>query len=183
VSREAPATPNEPSFEPSSSESPPPSPTEAKIAELEAALKEEKNKYLYLYADFENFKKRAVKERSDAMKFGWERIATEILGVVDNLERAVEYMPKDVDPNLKTGIEMTVTQFRAVLEKQGVALIATDGVPFNPELHEAMSQEPSEIPAGNVVKTLVKGYTLHGRLLRPAKVVVSSGTRADGKAI
>lgn len=179
VSSEAPATPSEPQDR--SSEAPSSSPletAEAKISELEAALKEEKNKYLYLYADFENFKKRAVKERSDAMKYGWERIAAEILGVVDNLERAVEYMPKDVDANLRTGIEMTVSQFRGVLEKQGVALIPTDGLAFNPELHEAMGQEPSELASGLITKTLVKGYTLHGRLLRPAKVVISTGVAA-----
>lgn len=173
MSSEASATPTEPPFEREPSEE---TKVDPKITELEAALKEEKSKYLYLYADFENFKKRAVKERSDAMKFGWERIAGEILGVIDNLERAVEYMPKDVDANLKTGIEMTVSQFRTVLEKQGVALIPTDGQPFNPELHEAMGQEPSALPSGAVTKTLVKGYTLHGRLLRPAKVVISTGT-------
>ncbi len=172
MSRESSASPSEsePSFEPASAANS----LEAKIIELEAALKEEKNKYLYLYADFDNFKKRAVKERSDAMKFGWERTAAEILGVVDNLERAVEYMPKDVDANLKTGIEMTVSQFRSVMEKQGVAVIPTEG-PFNPELHEAMGSEASPLPSGNVTKTLVKGYTLHGRLLRPAKVVISTG--------
>lgn len=176
MSSEASATPNEPSFEKDSSETPSNlSPTEAKIAELEAALKEEKNKYLYLYADFENFKKRAVKERSDAMKFGWERTASEILGVVDNLERAIAHMPKETDANLRAGIEMTVTQFRSVLEKQGVSLIPTEGVPFNPEFHEAMGQEPSELPSGAITQTLVKGYTLHGRLLRPAKVVISNG--------
>jgi molecular chaperone GrpE len=150
-------------------------PQSTKLSEVENALAEEKKKYLYLYADFDNFKKRAVKERSDAMKFGWENIAREILGVVDNLERAVEHMSANVDSNLKTGIEMTVAQFRTLLEKQGVALVPADGVAFNPELHEAMGQEPSSLPSGNVTKTLVKGYTLHGRLLRPAKVIVSSG--------
>lgn len=148
---------------------------EKKIAELEAALKDEKNKYLYLYADFDNFKKRNIKERSDLIKFGWENIARDILGVVDNLERAVEYMPPSTDPQLKTGIEMTVAQFRGVLEKQGVALIQSDGAIFNPELHEAMTQEPSDLPVGTITKTLVKGYTLNGRLLRPAKVTMSSG--------
>lgn len=145
-----------------------------KIADLESALTEEKNKYLYLYADFDNFRKRAVKERSDAMKFGWENIARDMLDVVDNLERALEHMPADVDANLKAGIEMTVSQFRSALEKQGVAMIATEKTPFNPEFHEAMGQEPSELPAGSITKTLVKGYTLHGRLLRPAKVLVAA---------
>lgn len=178
MSSEAPATPPEPLNRGPAETPSPQDAAEAKIAELEAALKEEKNKYLYLYADFDNFKKRAVKERSEAMKFGWERTASEILGVVDNLERAVEHMPKDVDANLKTGIEMTVNQFRSVLEKQGVSLIPADGQPFNPELHEAMGQEPSDLPSGSVTKTLVKGYTLHGRLLRPAKVVISTGKPA-----
>lgn len=175
MSSEAPETPSEPSFEPQADGS------VTKIAELENALKEEKNKYLYLYAEFDNFKKRSIKERSDAMKYGWESIARDILGVVDNLERAVEYMPKDVDANLKTGIEMTVSQFRAVLEKQGVALIPTEGAPFNPELHEAMGQEASDLPSGSITKTLVKGYTLHGRLLRPAKIMISDGSRVVGK--
>jgi len=175
VSSDYPYTPSEPSFDSAASENGSVSESDAKIAQLEAALKDEKNKYLYLYADFENFKKRAVKDRSDAMKFGWERTANEILGVVDNLERAVEHMPKDVEANLKTGIEMTVSQFRSVLEKQGVALIPADGKEFNPELHEAMGQEPSELASGVITKTLVKGYTLHGRLLRPAKVVISTG--------
>jgi len=151
------------------------SPLEKKIADLEAALKEEKNKYLYLYAEFDNFKKRNIKERSDLIKFGWESIARDILGVVDNLERAVEHMPPTTDANLKTGIEMTVAQFRGVLEKQGVAIIQSEGAVFNPELHEALSQEPSDLPSGTITKTLVKGYTLNGRLLRPAKVVMSSG--------
>lgn len=150
-------------------------PVATKVSELENAVKDEKNKYLYLYAEFDNFKKRAIKERSDAMKYGWESIARDILGVVDNLERAIEHMPKDVDVNLKTGIEMTVSQFRSILEKQGVALIPTEGSPFNPELHEAMGQEPSDLPSGSITKTLVKGYTLHGRLLRPAKIMMSGG--------
>lgn len=145
-------------------------------AALDAAVKEERNKYLYLYAEFENYKKRTIKERSELMKYGWENIARDILGVIDNLERAVEHMPPTTDSNLKTGIDMTVAQFRAVLEKQGVAVIPSDTTPFNPELHEAMGQEPSTLPAGTVTKTLVKGYTLNGRLLRPAKVVMSTGT-------
>lgn len=150
-------------------------PTAEKIDGLELALKEEKNKYLYLYADFDNYKKRMIKERSDLMKFGWENIARELLAVVDNLERAVAHTTDKVDVNLKQGLDMTLNQFRQTLEKQGVATITTQGAVFNPELHEAMGQEPSELPEGTVTQTLVKGYTLHGRLLRPAKVVVSTG--------
>ena len=99
-------------------------PPEAKrIQELEAQVKEKEQKYVYLYADFENYKKRMVKERSDLMKFGWEAGARELLEVIDNLERALAHMPKTGDAAHKTledGIKMVLNQFRAVLEKQGV---------------------------------------------------------------
>lgn len=146
------------------------------IVQLEAKLQEEKNKYLYLYAEFDNFKKRAVKERSDLMKYGWENIARELLGVLDNLERAVDHIPENTDKNLRTGIEMVLNQFRSTLEKQGVLPITTTGQNFNPEFHEAMGQEPSDLPQGLVTQALVPGYTLNGRLLRPAKVLVSTGS-------
>lgn len=178
---------------PQAAPTPPPSPkdgalleAEAKIAELEgtlaatdAKLTEEKNKYLYLYADFDNFKKRAAKERSELLKFGWENIARDLLGIIDNFERALEHMPKDVDANLRTGIEMILSQFRSTLEKQGVLPVTSDGTTFNPDVHEAMGQEPSDLPQGSITQTLVKGYTLHGRLLRPARVIVSSGKNTE----
>ena len=148
------------------------------VAKFEEALKEEKNKYLYLYAEFENFKKRAVKERSDTMKFGWEGVARDLLGVLDNLDRAIQAMPAGTDENLKKGIEMIQGQFQNTLEKQGVKPITTIGQTFNPEIHEAMGQEPSDQPSGTITRELFKGYTLHGRLLRPARVVFSSGKPA-----
>jgi molecular chaperone GrpE len=152
------------------------SPLEARIQTLEAELKEEKNKFLYLYADFENHKKRVVKERSDLLKFGWEKVARDLLPVMDNLERAVEFMPESTDKNLKQGIEMVLSQFRGTLEKQGVSIITTENQDFNPEIHEAMTQEPSPLPSGKITRSLEKGYLLHGRLLRAAKVVISLGT-------
>lgn len=151
------------------------SPEQLKISALEAEIAEEKKKYLYLYAEFDNFKKRTVKERSDLLKFGWEKVARDLLDVVDNLDRAVEHMPETTDKNLKTGIEMILSQFKGTLEKQGVSSIKTEGEDFNPDHHEAMTQEPSELPAGKITKALTKGYLLHGRLLRAAKVVVSKG--------
>src|SRR3954463_8793821 len=77
---------------------------EKKIAELEAQLREKESKYLYLYAEFENFKKRAVKERSDLLKFGWEGVAYDLLDVVDNLARAISHLPPDVDKQLASGL-------------------------------------------------------------------------------
>jgi molecular chaperone GrpE len=147
-------------------------------AELEAQLKEKDSKYLYLYAEFENYKKRAVKERSDAMKFGWESVARDLLQVTDNLERGLAHAPAGTDKNLMEGLNMTLNQFRSTLQKQGVQQIQTLGQPFNPEFHDAVGQEPSDKPAGTITQEQLKGYTLHGRLLRPASVIVSMGPLA-----
>lgn len=148
-------------------------PSEAEA--LRAQLAEEKNKYLYLFAEFENYKKRMVKERSDAQKFGWEPVAREILGVMDNLERALAHLGPSTDKNLADGLHMILGQFRNSLEKFGVVGIAALGQSFDPNLHEAVGQEPSEQPVGTVTREMLKGFTLHGRLLRPAQVVISLG--------
>jgi molecular chaperone GrpE len=149
--------------------------TDTRLAELEAQLKEKENKYLYLYADFENYKKRAIKERSDAMKFGWEGVARDLIGVADNLDRALSHVPAGTDKNLADGLQMILAQFRTTMQKQGVQLMDTVGKPFDPEFHEAGGQEPSDLPQGTITRELLKGYTLHGRLLRAANVVVSMG--------
>lgn len=159
-------------------ESPAPAPGDLsqKIADLEAQVKEKESKYLYLYADFENFKKRSIKERSDLIKFGWEAVARDLLQVADNLERALAHMPESTDPALASGLKMVLTQFQGSLEKQGVQKIQSVGKPFDPNLAEAVAQEKAEEPAGTVIQEHSAGYTLHGRLLRPARVVVSAGS-------
>ena len=150
-------------------------PAGARVSELETQLRDEKNRYLYLYAEFENFKKRALKERSDAIKFGWEPVARELLEVLDNLERALDHMPAETSKTLVEGLRLVANQFRATLEKQGVQKIDSRGQAFDPHLHEAVGQEPSESPEGTVTQEALRGYTLHGRLLRPSRVVISSG--------
>jgi molecular chaperone GrpE len=155
-----------------------------RIADLEAQVKEKEAKYLYLYAEFENFKKRAVKERSETAKFGWEPVARELIGVLDNLDRALEHMPASTDANFAAGIRMVAGQFRATLMKQGVEEIKALDQAFDPNLHEAVGQEPSAtLPQGHITREQQKGYTLHGRLLRPARVLVSMGNlSATGSA-
>jgi molecular chaperone GrpE len=142
---------------------------------LEAQLADAQAKYVYLYAEFENYKRRAVKEAAELRKFGWESVARELLGVADNLDRALQFCPNDLDPNFKTGLQMVLTDFRATLQKQGVETIKAEGATFNPELHEAVSAEKSDQPQGQILSVQSQGYTLHGRLLRPARVVVSQG--------
>lgn len=148
-----------------------------KIGELEAQLKEKESKYTYLYAEFENFKKRAQKERSDLLKYGWEAAARDLLQIIDNLERAFIHIPTGTDKTLVEGLKMVLNQFKAVLQKQGVEYIESLEKDFDPNLHEAVSQEESTEPTGKILKEHMRGYTLHGRLLRPARVVVSSGNK------
>jgi len=148
-------------------------------AELEAKLAEAQQKYVYLYADFDNFKKRAIKERQDLLKYAFESAAREILNVADNLSRAIEFMPEGTDKNLKMGIQMVSDQLAQTLQKQGVETIPSAGAAFDPNLHEAVAQQPSDQAAGTIIQEHQKGYTLHGRLLRPARVVVSAGPASN----
>lgn len=148
-------------------------------AELEKKLKEAEQKYVYLYAEFENYKKRAIKERQDTIKFGWESVASGLLEVLDNFNRALTFAKPDGDPSLVSGLKMVAQQFQSTLEKQGVAEVPTLNQVFNPELHESVGQIPSEKAAGMIVEEAQKGYTLHGRLLRPSRVLISTGQAAN----
>lgn len=173
------ATAGEEKSEQANLESAPVEALQKKVQELEALAKEKENKYLYLYADFENFKKRSIKERSDLIKYGWEPVARDLLQTVDNLERALEHIPANTDKNLTEGLNMVLNQFKSSLQKQGVQVIESVGKTFDPNLHEAIGQEPSDLPSGTIVKDVTRGYTLHGRLLRPARVVLSSGVSSE----
>lgn len=161
-----------------SSTAPPPSPAEKRIVELEDQvkdLKEKEGRYLYLYAEFENFKKRAAKERADLLKFGWESLAQELLTVLDHLESGLAHAPAGMDKNFLQGFQLVHQHLKTILEKQGVQPIETLNRPFDPNFHEALGHQPSSEPAGTILQEQRKGYTLHGRLLRPARVSISQG--------
>ena len=151
----------------------------SEVEQLQAKLKEAEQKYIYLYADFENFKKRAIKERQEIVKFGWENVANGLLEVLDNFDRALQFAKPDTDAGLLSGLKMVAEQFKKTLEKQGVAEILSVDQSFNPELHEGVGSIPSEKPQGTIVQEAQKGYTLHGRLLRPSRVLISSGQAAN----
>lgn len=146
------------------------------VETLTKELKDQQSKYLYLYAEFETYKKRAIKERSDLIKFGYESISKELLSAVDNFERALEHADKTTDvKNLVLGIKMVHQQVKDTLSKFGIVPIETVGQKFDPEKHEAIAQDPSsDKQPGTITQEQQKGYTLHGRLLRPARVVVAS---------
>jgi molecular chaperone GrpE len=149
---------------------------QAQLEEKTREAAENFDKWLRARAEFENFKKRAQKERADTIKFGNESLLQAMLPALDNLARAVEEgkKTKEIDSLLK-GVEITHRQFLSVLEKYGVRPIQAVGDFFNPEKHEALAQEENEEEAQKVIAEVEKGYLFHDRLLRPAKVIVSKG--------
>lgn len=134
------------------------------------------NRLLRAQADFDNFRKRTNKEKSDARKFRAQDIVTDMLETLDNFERAlaVETVSED-GAALKKGMEMVLTKLKAALKKEGVEPIESLGKPFDPNVHQAVMQEAStEHEPGIVIDVLQMGYTLNGRVLRPAMVKVSA---------
>ena len=139
------------------------------------------DKWIRLQAEFENYKKRIQREKSDQMKFGNEALLRAFLPVLDNLERAIGHGKdaREAAP-LLAGIEITLKQFLNTLEQFGVKSILAVGQVFDPEKHEAVSQMESDLESNRVVSEVQKGYLFHERLLRPAKVIVSkTKTRAE----
>lgn len=156
--------------------------------ELASALEEVaslKDRMLRLAADSENFKKRMERERVAGLKYAGEQIFREILPVVDNLERAIGLSATDAAAPEKSaaalleGVQLTLKSLVNTLEKFEVKPIASVGQPFDPNKQEALTMEASEtVPAGHVITEFEKGYYYKDRLLRPARVVVSSGKPA-----
>lgn len=145
------------------------------IKKLQEQAEKYKNDYLYLRADFDNFRKQSIKERSDLIKYGAERFIRDLLGVVDNFERALQVkITAENYATFKQGVEMTSTELKNLLQKHGVEELPCEGQAFDPSIHEALSSEPTDqVPAGHVSKVFQKAYKLHDKLVRPAQVVVA----------
>jgi len=155
---------------------------EKELADALAEVDNLRDKMLRAAAENENFKKRMERERAASLKYAGERIFREILPVVDNLERAIalrENGEHDVEETLESfveGVKLTLKSLVSTLEKFEVKPVESIGKPFDPEHQEALTMEPSEtVPASHVVKEFEKGYYYKDRLLRAAKVIVSSG--------
>ena len=154
-------------------------PTAAEIEELKAkAAKADEHwdRLLRLAADLENYKKRAAREKQDGVRFANESLLARLVPVIDNFDAAVAAAGANNGSadSFKTGVSMILSQLRAVLAEAGLEEIDAAGKPFDPNLHEAVSQQESaEVPEGQVVQQLRKGYKFRERLLRPASVVVA----------
>ena len=145
------------------------------LAVLQAKADENWDKYLRTAAELENVRKRAARDVEKAHKFAVERFATDILAVCDSLEMALAAEGEVSAASLREGNEATLKLLGSVLARFSVEEVDPHGEPFDPEMHEAMTMQPSdEVEPGTVVTVFQKGYSLNGRLLRPARVVVAA---------
>ncbi len=156
---------------------------EEKLRNAEIEAKQSHERFLRVAADFENYKKRSSREMSEFKKYANESILSELLCVVDNLERAISSSKtgENVNSCIVDGIRMTLNEFKKVFENYGVKPIESLCKPFDPNFHQAIMQEESnEHPENTVISEFQKGYTIHDKLLRPSMVVVSKAKTDNG---
>ena len=145
------------------------------VERLQSDYNKLKNDFLYLGAEFENYKRNAIKERSELSRYGAERFVRDLLEIVDNFERALATEVKSENKTtLREGVAMIHRELQTLLQRHGVQELNPVGQPFDPNAHEALtSEETDEYQPGLVSKVFKKAYRLHDRLLRPAQVVVA----------
>jgi molecular chaperone GrpE len=147
------------------------------VAKFEALVKELNEKYLRLYAEFDNFRRRTQKEKTDLIKYGGEEIILSILPVIDDMERALMHH-KDANDHkpLQEGLDLILQKTKTILTSKGILPMEPKGEVFDPELHDAITNIPaaSEDMKGKVAEVVEKGYSLNGKVIRHAKVVVAN---------
>lgn len=148
---------------------------EQRCEQLEAELEKEKKEYLFLMADFDNYRKRTLQEKQDLIKNGGQKVLEGILPVVDDIERAIDAIAQggDID-SLKEGVDLIHSKLIAFLKSNNVEPIESTGELFDTDFHEAVTTFPAseEDQKGKVIDTVLKGYKLNDKVLRHAKVVV-----------
>jgi molecular chaperone GrpE len=148
-----------------------------KLSETQEEAQNNYDLYMRTYAEMENIKKRGIKEREELGKYANESLIKEILPVIDNLEKAISHARDDENSSaLVEGLELIRDALMKTLEKAGLEEVEAFGKSFDPNFHEAVSKQKDDTVApGHVMIELQKGYVLNGRLIRPSKVVISSG--------
>jgi molecular chaperone GrpE len=144
------------------------------LAGAEERAKNHWEQYLRALADVDNVRKRAAKDLESTRQFAVEKFAQDLIGVKDSLELGLQNAAKADMASLLEGQNATLRLLAKAFEKAQIEEIDPEGQPFNPELHEAMMTQPSDAPPNTVVAVIQRGYQLNGRLLRPARVVVSA---------
>lgn len=148
---------------------------EDKIAALQAELEKSQKEYLFLMAEFDNYRKRTVKEKAELIKNGDEKAMLGLLPVIDDFERAIDAIDKSSDvEGLKEGVDLIYNKFMKYLESQQVKPMESTGTDFDADIYEAVTTfpAPDESMKGKVIDTVQKGYTINEKVLRHAKVVV-----------
>lgn len=151
---------------------------EVEVVDELQAVQKERDEYLdalqRLKAEFDNYRKRVARDQQELVARAAERLVRELLPVLDDLERALEFAAAHEEARLEDGVRLVHRSLADALAKEGLAEIPTDGT-FDPHTQEALLSQPSEAEEGTVIQVLQKGYTLGDLVLRPARVVVSSG--------
>ncbi len=146
------------------------------LEQLKLQLEESKKEYMFLMAEFDNFRKRTIKEKADIIRNATERAMTDLLPVVDDFERGLAAMAETTDAEaVKEGMELIYNKFIKYLDQNGVKAIDSTGADFDTELHEAIAMIPSpdESQKGKVIDTVMKGYTINDKVIRHSKVAVA----------
>lgn len=181
ASPEAPVRP--PEGTPTPADLSPPGPEE-QLAALEAEKNDMRERMLRIAAEFENYKKRTRKELSDAEAKGKESVLRDVLEVMDNMERATAFDEKADVKAVQQGVSLVLRLFQQKLERHDVRPFEAKGEPFDPRLHDAVSQVPSaDVPPGSVLGQLQRGYRLGEKLLRPALVIVALAPKTEAAPV
>ena len=180
------ATPVEAAAETAAPETRPEEDLRTRLAAKEKEAAENYDRYLRAAAELDNYRKRAARDKEDAIKYGNEKLIRDILPILDSLDRALQQASELSARNnfeaFQQGLELIHTQILGCLERHGVAKIAAKGEEFDPERHQALMQvETPEVESNRVIDEYESGYTLHGRLLRPSKVSVSKNVARDSE--
>ncbi len=157
----------------------PNSEAEEKIAQLEDSVKELNNKYLRAVADADNLRRRLEKEKMDLLRYGNEKILQDLLPVLDSFEKALapQEEANDTTKSLQEGMRLVFDQLKSALERHGLVRISAKGQPFDPNVHQAIHKiDDDEAETETVSDEFAAGYTLNGRLVRPAMVSVKTPT-------
>ena len=179
----APHGPSDIGTPPSPESAPPPGTPAERIAALEAELAEAKDRWLRAEAEMQNLRARTQREVADARNYAIQKFARDVVEAAENLRRGLDALPPAAEDEpellgkLRNGFEGVERSFLSLLERNGIARKEVAGEPFDPELHQAMAEQPAPegVPPGTILQAWTAAWTLHGRLLKPAMVVVAGG--------
>jgi molecular chaperone GrpE len=152
---------------------------EDQLAALEAERDEAIDRWKRAAADFDNFRKRAARERDEYVTLANERLVKELLPILDDLERALAAVGEHEEATVEEGVRLVHRSLASLLQRNGVEEISTEGQ-FDPHVHEALLSQPSEAEEGSVIDVVQKGYKLGDRVVRPARVVIAAPIGCDG---